>query len=60
VERGRGRLTLGDVALYTGATFQLSGALSLLIRFHGALVRHRLTLKSFNGLLERPPHSPRP
>ena len=28
-----GRLTLGDVALYTGATFQLSGALGLLIQF---------------------------
>jgi ATP-binding cassette, subfamily B, bacterial len=51
----RRQLTVGDVALYTGATFQLSGALSLLTIFYGAAREDRLRLRTFFGLLDRPP-----
>jgi ATP-binding cassette subfamily B protein len=51
----RRQLTVGDVALYTGATFQLSGALSWLTIFYGAAREDRLRLRTFFGLLDRPP-----
>jgi ATP-binding cassette subfamily B protein len=51
----RGRLTLGDVALFTSATFQLGGALSALVQYYGALAAHRLTLRTLYDLLDRPP-----
>lgn len=51
----RGRLTLGDMALFTTAAFQLGGALGGLVRYHGALTAHRLTLGTLHGLLDRPP-----
>src|SRR5438132_1651495 len=51
----RRQLTVGDVALYTAAVFQLSGALSHLAGYHGVLRTHRLRLQAFFGLLDRPP-----
>jgi ATP-binding cassette, subfamily B, bacterial len=48
-------VTVGDVALYTAATFQLSGALLLLARFYGGLVNHRLRVGMFFDLIDRPP-----
>jgi ATP-binding cassette subfamily B protein len=51
----RRQLTVGDVALYSGGTFQLSGALGRLTTFSGALSEHRLKLQTFFALLDRPP-----
>jgi ABC-type multidrug transport system fused ATPase/permease subunit len=51
----RREVTIGDVALYTAATFQLSGALLLLARFYGGLVNHQLRMQMFFDLVDRPP-----
>jgi ABC-type multidrug transport system fused ATPase/permease subunit len=51
----RREVTVGDVALYTAATFQLSGALLLLARYYGGLVNHRLRVGMFFDLIDRPP-----
>jgi ATP-binding cassette, subfamily B, bacterial len=50
----RGKLTVGDIALYAGATFQLGNALNSLIRWYGGLTKHRYHLKAFFGLIDRP------
>jgi ATP-binding cassette subfamily B protein len=51
----RRQIGLGDVALYTSATFQLGGALGLLIQSYGALRQHRLRLRALYDLLDWPP-----
>ena len=50
----RGKLTVGDIALYAGATFQLGNALNVLIRWFGGLNKHRHHLKAFFGVIDRP------
>jgi ATP-binding cassette subfamily B protein len=50
----RGKLTVGDIALYAGATFQLGNALNALIRYFGGLNQYRLHLKAFFGVIDRP------
>jgi ATP-binding cassette subfamily B protein len=49
----RREVTLGDVALYTSATFQLGGALQLVAQFYGGLVNHRLRVQAFHDLVTR-------
>jgi ATP-binding cassette, subfamily B, bacterial len=51
----QGRLTLGDMALFASATFQLADALAALVRCHGGLTEHRLILRALYNLLDRPP-----
>jgi ATP-binding cassette subfamily B protein len=51
----RRQISLGDVALYASAAFQLGGALGMLIQCYGALQGHRLRLRAFYALLDRPP-----
>jgi ATP-binding cassette subfamily B protein len=51
----RHQLTVGDVAFFTGAVFQLSEALHRLAGYHGTLGTHRLRLQALFSLLDRPP-----
>lgn len=51
---GRGELTVGDIALYAGATFQLGNALNVLIRYYGGLNKHRHRVRAFFGVIDRP------
>jgi ATP-binding cassette subfamily B protein len=60
VQAARGRLTVGDIALYSAAVFQVSARLGSLSRLYSFLAGYSLTLQRFFHLLDAPPSLPAP